>query len=63
MLFCYKDLVSAGGKAVVEATISSALCDLVELGDVRPVTIHRRLDILARDMMIYHIGGLCLKFQ
>ena len=33
----YRDLVAAGGKAVVKTTICSALCDLVELGDVRPV--------------------------
>ena len=31
-----EDLVSASGKAVVETTVSSALRDLIELGDVRP---------------------------
>ena len=31
-----ENLVAASGKAVVETTVSSALCDLIELGDVRP---------------------------
>ena len=31
-----ENLVAASGKAVVETTVSSAPCDLIELGNVRP---------------------------
>ena len=53
---CFEDLVATGGEAVVETTISSVLCDLVELGDVRPENI-RKFRIFFLDHCLNWNGG------
>ena len=52
----FEDLVATGGEAVVETTISSVLCDLVELGDVRPENI-RKFRIFLFDGCLNWNGG------